>query len=322
MWLRLHRLSLIAIVGLFLTACAGAPQSKMIRQSYLETSSSNLLNSSSLLSGVPFIAQEEYQCGPAAIAMLLQYSGVDVSADEMVNDVYLPARNGSLQPEMLAAPRRFDRMSVVLPPSLEAVLTEVQSGSPVLVMQNLGLAQIPQWHYAVVIGFDLNAQEIILHSGTIAQYRMSMKTFERTWQRVDHWAFVLIKPGEIPVSVSDGVYMEALSAFERVASPVAVSQAYVAGLDRWPDNELLGIGIANQHYEAGKINEAVLAYQRVLRVHPRSAATHNNLAQSLFSLGEHDEALRHAQIAVSLGGNFAQVYADTLSEIEASLSKD
>ena len=52
---------------------------------------------------VPFVAQAAYQCGPAALAMLLQHADVQVAADELTPSVYLPERRGSLQAELIAA---------------------------------------------------------------------------------------------------------------------------------------------------------------------------------------------------------------------------
>ena len=58
------------------------------------------------LKATPFIAQERYQCGPAALAMSLRAAGFAIDADALVPQVYLPQREGSLQVEMLAAGRR------------------------------------------------------------------------------------------------------------------------------------------------------------------------------------------------------------------------
>ena len=63
------------------------------------------------LAGVPFFPQDDYQCGPAALATVLAHSGVRVTPEALVPQVYLPARHGSLQVEMLAAARRHDRVA-------------------------------------------------------------------------------------------------------------------------------------------------------------------------------------------------------------------
>ena len=51
------------------------------------------------LTDTPFFPQEAYQCGPAALATLLNANGVAVSPEQLVPQVYLPERRGSLQVE-------------------------------------------------------------------------------------------------------------------------------------------------------------------------------------------------------------------------------
>ncbi len=55
------------------------------------------------LGAVPFFAQEDYLCGPAALAMVLDYSGLAVRPEDLVAQVYAPARQGSLPPAMVSA---------------------------------------------------------------------------------------------------------------------------------------------------------------------------------------------------------------------------
>src|SRR5215210_6981075 len=54
------------------------------------------------LTQVPFFPQDDYQCGPAALAMAMNFSGVPLRPEALVDEVWLPARQGSLQVEMLA----------------------------------------------------------------------------------------------------------------------------------------------------------------------------------------------------------------------------
>ena len=57
------------------------------------------------LNQVPFFPQQRYQCGPAALATVLSWSGAAVSPDALVPEIYLPARRGSLQIELTQNPQ-------------------------------------------------------------------------------------------------------------------------------------------------------------------------------------------------------------------------
>jgi ABC-type bacteriocin/lantibiotic exporter with double-glycine peptidase domain len=108
------------------------------------------------LAEVPFFPQLEYECGPAALATALTHFNVKVTPDDLVGEVYLPERKGSLQIEMLAAARRHGMVSYQLAPRLKDLLRELAGGVPVIVLQDQGLGPFERWHYAVARFSDFN----------------------------------------------------------------------------------------------------------------------------------------------------------------------
>ncbi|MEN3292018.1 MAG: hypothetical protein V7642_1271 [Burkholderiales bacterium] len=273
------------------------------------------------ITSTPFFAQERYQCGPAALAMSLNAAGIGISPDLLVPQVFVPKREGSFQPEMLAAGRRNGAFSMTIPPRLDALLSEVAAGNPVIVLQNLSLPIAPLWHYALVIGYDLSQEEIILRSGTTERLVMQVSTFEHTWKRSDYWGMVTLPPGRLPVTAEQGAAGDALVAFEKNASPVQARKAYEAASKRWPDSLVLQLGLGNTAYAAGDRPAAAEAFRRATEQHPESAPAFNNLATVLAELGRFDEAKQAAQKAVDLGGPWRETSAATLRSIEATPSK-
>jgi len=268
-----------------------------------------------LLSDVPFYPQREYQCGPAALATVLNYTGVNADIDELVNKVYLPFREGSLQPELIAATRSEGRIPYIIDPNLPGLLSEIQRGHPVLVLQNLGLDWLPQWHYAVVVGFDLSDNSVTLRSGTIKNYTISLSLFEKTWRRAGNWGFVALEPGSLPASSDVDRYLDALVDMEVTATPSDLIPAYQAGVSRWPHSAILGLGLGNLLYQQGELHMAGEHYNRILQQYPDNATAHNNFAQVLLELGQIELAATHAAVAVTLGGSFATTYQRTLAKI-------
>ena len=98
-----HQLSGAALVlGFLLSLVAGCAS---FRQADMPPLFENLPVSHEL-TAVPFFPQEEYQCGPAALAMAISWSGFPARPEDLVEEVYSPARKGSLQMAMVAAVRR------------------------------------------------------------------------------------------------------------------------------------------------------------------------------------------------------------------------
>ncbi|WBY00968.1 PA2778 family cysteine peptidase [Ramlibacter tataouinensis] len=260
---------------------------------------------STSVEGVPFFPQTEYQCGPAALATVLAFTGTPVTPEPLVDQVYIPERRGSLQLEMLAAARRYGRVSYVLAPRYADLLREVAAGNPVLVLQDVG-ALTRQWHYAVVNGFDYPSGSIYLRSGTTARLEMPFTAFERSWMASGYWAMVATPPDRIPATATEDAWMNAVLAMARVAPAEAVATAFATALRRWPDNLAAAVGLANQLHARGALADAEGVLRQARQRHPGSAIVANNLAQVLSDLGRQREALALIdEVGADAGNPFA-----------------
>jgi tetratricopeptide (TPR) repeat protein len=252
------------------------------------------------LANVPFFPQQDYQCGPAALATTLTHAGATASPEALIEQVYLPSRQGSLQVDMLAAARRHGMISYRLAPSFDDLLREIAAGNPVIVLQDNGIGFMSRWHYAVVVGFDYPAGELYLRSGETKRLAIPFTIFEYTWKKSGYWAMLTLPPGRIPATAGDADYLAAIVAMERVGGPDAAMVAYSALLARWPDNLAASIGLANSHYALGNLKATEAVLRHAATRHPDSAAVLNNLAQTLSDLGRNDEALTLIERASSL----------------------
>ena len=282
---------------------------------------------SAQLGDVPFFAQEDHQCGPAALAMVAQHAGVKVLPEALTAQVFVPGRQGAFPVEMLAAARRRALLAYPLRPLLEDVLREVASGHPVLVFQNLSLPMYPVWHYAVVIGFDRARNTLLLHSGVTERLEMSLFTFERTWARGDHWAMLALPPSRLPATAQADRYIAAAAALERV-QPAAAEAAYASALAVWPGEKAALLGWGNAAYAQGHKDEAARRFEAATRQRPDFAEAWNNLAELRLEQGRLPEAARAIAQAVQVakdakkgpaGGANAERYRRLQDVIEARL---
>jgi tetratricopeptide (TPR) repeat protein len=232
-----------------------------------------------------------------------------------VPQVYIPARQGSLQVEMLATPRRYGMVSYQLAPRMTDVLREVAAGNPVIVLQNYGLGPLPIWHYAVVAGYDQAKGDVVLRSGENQRLSMPFMVLEYTWKKGDYWAMVTTPPERIPATASEAGYVAAIAAMERIGKPRASIAAYSAFLRRWPDNLAAHVGLANGHYALGELKAAEEVLRRAVARHPDSVVVLNNLAQTLSDQKRNDEALTFIERALAIGGPFAETARETRAAI-------
>jgi hypothetical protein len=252
------------------------------------------------LDAVPFFPQTPYHCGPAALATVLVHGGwTSVTPESLAEQVFLPSREGALQVEMLAAARRAGALPVVVPGELAGLCAEIADGRPLVVLQNLGLAIAPRWHYAVVVGFDRRAREVVLRSGTTRREVLPFTLFERTWARGAHWAIAAMRPGTWPLTARESEAVDAAVGFERaVASPVLRLQVFDSLLARWSDNLPALIGQGNARAALKDWPRAAQSFERAAQRHDSAAAWHN-LALAQWELGQRDAARAAAQRALA-----------------------
>lgn len=272
------------------------------------------------LSATPFFAQTAHQCGPAALATVLGAAGRPVEPAALATEVYLPGREGSLQAELVAAARARHLLTVETGPALEDLLVEVAAGRPVLVLQRLGVGPWPNWHYAVVIGYDRAQGRVLLRSGTEQRLEQRAVVFDATWARGGRWGVVLLEPGELPARPDLSRYMRAAADLERQA-PAAAEAAYRAASRHWPDAPLPVLGLGNVAAARGDWREAERWYRAALAIDATNAAALNNRAEALRQLGcgaSARSALQEGWARVAEGDPLRPALAETARSLEAS----
>lgn len=306
--LHLFKPAAVILLVLFLAGCATQTRS-------LLPSTASALPRQIELASVPFFPQERYQCGPATLAMALNAAGIAVTPEALVSQVYVPERQGSLQPEMLAAGRRNGALSMTIQPKLDTLLAELAAGTPVIVLQNLSLPWFPLWHYALAIGYDLDRAEIVLRSGSTERQVMPLSTFDHTWARSGYWGMVAVPAERLPATADQDAVVGALVAFENAGNAGRARTAYETALRRWPHHLTLQLGYGNVAYAQGDRASAAAAFRRATEDHPDSAPAFNNLATVLSELGQLEQARQAAERAVALGGPWHDEAYATLQSI-------
>lgn len=268
------------------------------------------------LAEVPFFPQEDYWCGPSALATLLHHVEVATTPEQVAGEVYLPGRKGSLQMELVAAARARERLVYLLEPDLNGLLREVAARRPVLVLQNLGLSWLPRWHYAVVVGFDLAKAFVILRSGRERRWQTPLSVFDRTWSRSGRWAAVILKPGVLPATAQPDQFVRAAHDLETTGKLQAALRAYASASAAWPDHFALHFALGNVAYRLGELAQAESTLRRATQISPEMAPAWNNLAYVLAAKGCRHEARTAAQCAANLTPEDPNV-VDTLRTMTA-----
>lgn len=224
----------------------------------------------------PYIHQEAGHCGPATLAMAMGATGNSYDLKQITEQVYSPTAKGSLQEAMIASARRQGFVPIPIT-GLANLLKELESGYPVIVFENLGIKWLPQWHYALITGYDLEKRTLTLHSGPNPNEVIEISEFELSWKLANYWGLVILRPDELSTTADEVTHLRAAAALEKIGKYKEAKMAYLTILKRWPKSLIARIGLGNIYYNLKQYQMAVRYLQTATELYPNSKEAKTNL---------------------------------------------
>ncbi len=169
----------ILFVISFHWGCAGSPQ-------VLSPKTTRMIE------GVPFFPQEEFQCGPASLAGVLNYYGLRITPAEIAAEVFSRSARGTLDMDMVFYAQRKGMKAEQYTGSLEDLQGNVDSRRPLIVLIDQGFWVYQNNHFMVVVGYDQGG--IIVNSGKEENKFISLDSFLNTWEKTKFWTLRITPP--------------------------------------------------------------------------------------------------------------------------------
>ncbi|MBQ4828684.1 PA2778 family cysteine peptidase [Alteromonas sp. MMG017] len=264
---------------LLLSGCQGTPQADRIA---LQKPSGVPLNHT--INNVPFYAQEQFYCGPTTLSEVFEYYGHGVSASDLAPQIFIPDKEGSLQLEMITATRQYNFLPYTERGTLTKLMQLISSDIPVIVFQNLSIQMLPQWHYAVVTGFDLTSRTLTLHTGVTPNHTMSFELFEKTWGRGNYWLLAPVPSNKISDGMNPFTYVSAAYDMLEVGKGEQAVAFLQTATKQWP-NQWLAYFLLGNYYLDEQPDKAVHWFEQGYQVGQNQAAYMNNYAYALANSG-------------------------------------
>ena len=148
---------------------------------------------SQVIENVPFYPQQKYQCGPASLAGVLNYWGVDISPEEIATEIYSKSARGTLDADMILYAERKNLRVRSYKGNFEIIRVNIDLGNPLVVLVDSGFWIYHESHFMVVVGY--NEDGIIANSGKHRLKIIPLKAFLKSWERTKFWT-LLVTPKE------------------------------------------------------------------------------------------------------------------------------
>jgi ABC-type bacteriocin/lantibiotic exporter with double-glycine peptidase domain len=144
------------------------------------------------IADVPFFPQSKYQCGPAALASVLNYYGCRITPEEIAKAIYREGLKGTLSIDLMLFSREMEFSARGYRGNLADLKDHIARDHPLVVFQDLGNPLLPIRHFSVVIGYDDAEGNLILHSGKRSNKVISYRRFLKSWAKMDYWTLLVL----------------------------------------------------------------------------------------------------------------------------------
>ena len=238
------------------------------------------------LEDVPPITQQAYQCGPAALASVLNYWKDPQTAEAVATALYKPGSHGVLNFELLhhAGERGF--WAQVPSGADESPRPWLERKIPLVAMLSTGVLWAEKYHFVVLKGFNDNERFYYANTGDEDTRAIDYGEFENRWNKAGRWSLVVCPPERVdwPLDTANAARLAIL--LEKRGRPDLAERRYrEAGND--PGARF---NLANLYLNVGRLPEAEAIYRELLAAEPAWTAAGNNLAWIRHLEGRHEEA--------------------------------
>jgi ABC-type bacteriocin/lantibiotic exporter with double-glycine peptidase domain len=146
-------------------------------------------SANTIIKDVPFYSQESYQCGPASLAMVMNYLKVMVKPEEIAEDIYSKSAHGTLNLDMVLYARRKGLSAGQYKGNLSDIHKNIADGNPLIVLVDYGFSFYEASHFMVIVGY--NEAGIIVNSGKKKDHFIPEKEFLKSWGKTNYWTLLI-----------------------------------------------------------------------------------------------------------------------------------
>jgi predicted double-glycine peptidase len=144
-----------------------------------------------LINKVPFYPQEDYQCGPASLAGVMNYWGSDIRPEDIAKDIYSASARGTLDIDMFIYANKKGFQSEQYAGRWEDLKEKIDGGYPLVVLVDYGFFAYQANHFMVVVGY--NEAGVTVNSGKTEHAFIEKEKFLRSWGKTNYWTLWIKK---------------------------------------------------------------------------------------------------------------------------------
>ncbi|OPY78939.1 MAG: hypothetical protein A4E65_02084 [Syntrophorhabdus sp. PtaU1.Bin153] len=147
------------------------------------------------IENVPYFAQEDFQCGPAALATVVNYwylrerSGKQLPIETIIADIYSSSARGVLGMDLGLYAQKLGFDVAGRAGSVEDIKRNIDIGVPVIILVDYGMLAYQQNHFMIAKGYTIDG--VIVNSGRTENQVISAKDLNKIWKKTGFWSLII-----------------------------------------------------------------------------------------------------------------------------------
>lgn len=142
-----------------------------------------------IIENIPFYPQLEYQCGPASLAAVINYHGLEITPEKIAEEIFSKSAKGTLTIDMVLYAKSKGLKAIQYSGKLDDLRFNIDSGYPLIVLVDYGFLFYKHHHFMVVIGY--NDRGVIINSDTRERQFIRTEDFLKIWQKTNYWVLLI-----------------------------------------------------------------------------------------------------------------------------------
>jgi predicted double-glycine peptidase len=146
---------------------------------------------------VPFFPQEVSQCGPAALATVINYwygktgAAKILTPEAIAEAIYSRSARGALGIDLELYARKQGFQARQSAGTIDELKGNVNKGTPSIVLVDYGFSRYQRNHFMVIKGYSDSA--LLVNSGRRESELLANEEFLKVWKKTGYW-MLLVKP--------------------------------------------------------------------------------------------------------------------------------
>ncbi len=146
-----------------------------------------------VIEGVPFFPDEGLMCGPASVAGVISFWGMETTIEEAKKEVFNAGIKGALPIDLFLYAKKKGLDAAYVRGGIPELKRGISMGIPLILFVDTGFFIYHKRHFMVAVGYDDGLKSVLVNSGGQKGLVMGYEDLVKMWGKTG-FSMLIVKP--------------------------------------------------------------------------------------------------------------------------------